>query len=320
MPITLKDDDGELWEDRGREVDENGIVTMPRTWLLEVTPEVDGSWPTLADITDFVEVDMYDEHPEEPRCIARSCSLKAHESQYAFKLTINYSDSPLKGDGGWPDEQDPENPQKKDKNNATPAHLRPPQVSFARKESKIAPTEDRDGDPVVNKAGDAIEDLEIDKSILQITIKFFSIKITVPHIVKYWNSTNSDAYQGLSSGTLKCVDYQFEWSYENIGDFTALVMAATLVLEHNPDGWGVTVMNRGRREIPAGGGPLRWITDDSGQPVSDPVPLTIAGQRLPVGDAPNYITFHFNKAWTYTTIVAAPLAIPPVVGQVGIIV
>lgn len=325
MPIT-KDGDGEQWKDRTRDTDEDGIVTMPRTWLFYITPDEENAWPTLEEIEQATEVEQYDEHPDAPRCTARTCSVRPAETPYAYFVTWTYTDAPMKGDGGWPEEQDPEDPVRKEKNNKEPGYLRPPSVSFARKEIKVAPRLDRDGDPVVNKAGDPIEGLEIERSILQITIEWLSIALTTAHIVKYWDAVNSDAYvpipggQSFSSGTLRVCDYQFKWSYENIGDSTALLLAATVILEHDPDGWGVTVMNRGRREIPSGGGPLRWITDDSGQPISEPVPLTVGGQRLPSGDDPNYITFNFKKAWPFTTIAADPLADPPVEAQIGLII
>lgn len=309
---------GPRWEDRDRTTNEQGVVSMTESWLVEI-PDGDTTEYTMREIEAAPGVALYAEHPDtgSRRCLARSWSTKAFGGPMAWLVNITYTDAPFKADGGPPSSYDPENPPKPDRSNKTSAPLRPPVLSFSREEVKEAFDVDRDGDKVVNAAGDPFEGAETERSRAVITIKYFSSKLTLAHMLKFWDSVNQDAFYGFSSGTLRCVDFGYEWVYENVDGVTALCYSVTIVLKYNREGWGRTFLNLGRRAIPAGGGAPRACVDSTGQPVSDAVGLTVGGEQITDGSPPNTRTFHPFKAEKYSYIPASA-GPPPVALQQGI--
>ncbi|MEO8082692.1 MAG: hypothetical protein ABI780_02655 [Ardenticatenales bacterium] len=295
----------EQWEGRYSAQDEQGNVIRKRQWKVQTDAQADDASVVVA----AVGINQYDPHPDYPPAIARTFTCAPHEGPYLWLVDIGYSSAPMAArSGDMPEEIDPEDPTppSADNNNSAPAPLRLPEYSFARRDNKIAPEEDANGVPCVNTAGDRIEGLEVDRPFVAIAMKFWSLKITVAHILDCWDTINDDDWKGFPIRKLKVENFEFKAVYDLIapGVF-ALVQEATITLLYNRDRWIQKVLNAGKREKVStpGGIVLRVITDDTGQPVTDPVPLLASGARWRPGDAYHYLEFQFNPDKDFDTLI-----------------
>lgn len=284
----------EQWGGRSGGIDESGNFTFKRRWL--VTSDTDTE--SIVAVSAAVPVAYYAPHPDYAAARARSTSITPGEGPRVWQVEINYSSAPIANarpaDGGPPTVQDPAAPQQPTEatnSNKTPAQSRPAEWSFTRKELKVAAEYDRNGDPIKNSAGDPIEGIELDRSHLVATIKYWSVNLTVDHIQLFWNKTNSLTYRGFPPRTLLVQDFNYKTVYETIAEgVVGMLYEVQIVLEVNFDEWRLKVLDAGLREKDSSG-KMITITDAAGNPVSSPWPLLESGQKWTSVDTYHYLYF-----------------------------
>lgn len=296
------------FEGRGGGVDPNGVETLAREWLIETDDPTDDVPQVIA----AVPVQLYDPHPKNPLALARSVEVKQHAGQTVWHVRIPYSTGALAGVGSEPTVQDPANPQQPQPQSQTPAQDRPPTWSFTRKENREAAEYDGTGKRYANTNGERLVGIERVYSTMLITIKFWSLKITTAHLERFWDTVNEAAWKGFGPRTLKVLEYGTSWSYDKVGESAyGLVCECSVQLEWNRREWRRKVLNTGTRyrkyDSPSNTGSFQEITvtDDTGQPASEPVPLNEDGTRW-TGGPFHYVYFDDHPLDDFAQLIPAP--------------
>lgn len=140
--------------------------------------------------------------------------------------------------------------------------------------------------PAVNSAGDPVDGLEEQCSMLRLT--YTNTIASNPNFEALRSYVNKCNFGGmsilgmdLSFYTVRCTGFNANYDQKNN------TWDVTVELLYNPDGWEIRFYNVGFNEIVVGGGPggttvRRAILDDRGNPVSSPVALSEGGGALPV--------------------------------------
>lgn len=143
-----------------------------------------------------------------------------------------------------------------------------------------------DEKPATNSAGDPVDGLEEQCSMLRLT--YTNSIATNPDFEKlrgYVNKCNFSGMTVLGMGfsfyTVRCTGFNADYDQKNN------TWSVTVELLYNPDGWELRFYNVGFNEIVINAGPngetvRRAILDDRGNPVSVPVALDQAGQAISV--------------------------------------
>ena len=292
--------------------DEKGIETFTREW--SVVGDA-GTTPTFAEILTAVGVTRYQSHPQRDAMIARSHSTRiVDKARNLWRVSWTYSNAPLELTGDVPTSSSAGDPPDEAQSNSGNATARLPTISFTRRETQEVLEKDAITDePVANTADEPFDPpIQVPRSRLNIAINYKSILIDVPHVLAYLDTVNDAEWNGFPAGTLRVVDFQMKTVYENYQPSGATEPAilrmtdVTISLEHKKEGWGLSVLNRGRRtkvnsytrndagSIVATVETWQAITDDTGQPVQEPVPLKADGTR-----ATDPADFHYLNIAAY---------------------
>lgn len=140
--------------------------------------------------------------------------------------------------------------------------------------------------PAVNSAGDPVDGLEEQCSMLRLT--YTNTIASNPNFEALRGYVNKCNFGGMavlgmnfSFYTVRCTGFNANYDQKNN------TWDVTVELLYNPDGWEIRFYNVGFNEIVVGGGAngqtvRRAILDDRGNPVSSPVALSEGGGALPV--------------------------------------
>lgn len=296
----------------GHTSDEQGVETFTRTWSVVGDG---GTAPTFAAILAAVGVERYDSHPQRDAMIARSHSTRiVDKAANIWQVDWTYSNAPLELTGDLPTSSNSGEPPDKDQSNSGNAIGRLPTITITRLETMEVLERDALTDqPVVNTGDEPFDPpIEVPRSRLNIAINYKSVLIDVPHVLAYLDTVNASIWEGFPARTLRVVDFQMKTVYENYQPAGATEPAilrmtdVTVSLEHKKEGWRLEVLNRGRRHkvnsyvrndvgsITATVQTWQSITDDTGQPVQEPVPLKLDGTR-----ATDPADFHYLEYSAY---------------------
>lgn len=142
-----------------------------------------------------------------------------------------------------------------------------------------------DDKPAVNSAGDPVDGLEEQCSMIRLT--YTNTIATNPafnELRAYTNLCNKTELTVLgmefAEYTVRCTGFNATYDQKNN------TWEVTVELLYNPDGWGIKFYDVGFNEIVdvPGGKARRAILDDRGNPVSTPVALDEEGKALPVNN------------------------------------
>lgn len=305
----------------GHTSDEKGIETFTRSW--RVVGDA-GTAPTFAAILSAVGVSRYDSHPQRDAMIARSHSTKIVDKvANIWEVQWTYSNAPLELTGDVPTSSSAGDPPSESQSNSGNATARLPTISFSRRETMDVLEQDAlTFESIVNTADEPFDPpIQIPRSRLNISINYKSILIDVPHVLAYLDTVNDDVWEGFPAGTLRVVDFQMKTVYENYTPSGATEPAilrmtdVTISLEHKAEGWQLSVLNRGRRmkvnsytrdelgSIVATVTTWQAITDDTGQPVQEPVPLKADGTRATDPADFHYIDVNAYEESDFTNLI-----------------
>jgi len=191
--------------------------------------------------------------------------------------------------------------------------LAPPTLKWSSEDVEFACTHDRDGKPILNKAGDPFDPpITIFLATPVATISRVEATFNPAWITIYKETVNDGAWMGFPSESVLCkditadqfhspdhgylftVNYKFAFRPSVLGSDGETVIRA---------GWDAQVLNAGKRELrlrPPLVEPTRVPIFIDDAPVSDPVPLDDNGQYDPEGE-PNYLRFaiHPKKDFSF---------------------
>lgn len=141
--------------------------------------------------------------------------------------------------------------------------------------------------PAVNSAGDPVDGLEEQCSMLRLT--YTNTIASNPNFEALRGYVNKCNFGGMtvlgmnfSFYTVRCTGFNANYDQKNN------TWEVTVELLYNPDGWELRYHDVGFNEIiddPPGGKIRRAILDDRGNPVSSPVALNGLGGALPLNNA-----------------------------------
>lgn len=298
----------EIWSARTAGVDENGNRKLTRVFrVLTDDPEDSGAIAILG-----VPINRYDSHPDDAGAIARTVDASSGETPTVWIVTYNYDSGQIIGSsvGGGPAAGPGEGPSPGGspigpsgggegstiddaQDSSTPADERPWTIEFSSIKSEKLLEQDRSDPPldVVNTAGQPFSPPITTKSNTpQIRISGFVRTFDFEKIETYTDAVNASEFLGFAAGHVRCTDYSVSATIDNKEFFWGF----TLTFEVNRDGHNnLKILNAGTVAHYADGAGvvIRAITDDQGQAVSAPVPLSEAGTVLAAGAEPNYLTF-----------------------------
>lgn len=166
-------------------------------------------------------------------------------------------------------------------------------------------SEDRDGNAILNTAGDRYEDpIEMVDSFPTLTIKKNKLSFSAADAFAYNNSTNSDTFKGAAPGTLR-VRITATKEFRG-GD---VYWAYTYVFRYNPEGWQPKVLETGLYQLDGSGNripctELGAAAHDS-EPVTHPVPLDVNGLQIDPSTLPGaayYTTWNVLPELPYANL------------------
>ena len=138
--------------------------------------------------------------------------------------------------------------------------------------------QDRDGNPILNAAGDRYEEpIEVVDSFPTLTVTKNRSSFSAATAFAYNNSVNSDTYRGAEPGTLRVrITANEEWKNDSP------YWPTNYVFRYNPHGWQPTILEAGLyQKVLSSRVPcfIKGETHDS-EPVEHPVPLDIDGLQI----------------------------------------
>ncbi len=327
----------ERWQGRGASTDEEGVRTLKRQWAVETDSDSTGE-PEVIDavIAHDSSAALYASHPKWLWAVCRHLDAAPNEGPKTWLVDASYSSAPFKaqGDGSGGSSGDGTNSTSPSplQSNQTEADKRPPTITIARKEIteplefNLQYPEDPPADPVriLNTVGDPFDPVpEVFRSHHIITWKLYRSPAKLNWGVRStWQDTiNKDAVTILGRvyppHSLRCTDYSLSTVWETGPAGLALFFELTCQAEYNPKLWDIKILNTGRRKRiggsigdPANPPRLVAIVDDQGQPVADPVPLTLAGIPVVPGGAYHYVDAIGYLAYNWVSSVNHLLAGP----------
>lgn len=178
---------------------------------------------------------------------------------------------------------------------------RPVERSTDSTKVRLAVSEDADGTPIVNTAGEAFDPpVEI-----EVVHKLFTFVRNEPTFRGDWflyeNRVNSTPFGVIDEeGTVRCNKIAEREMFEE----GIAYVQATYVFEFAPEGWQSRPMQRGFRQLNDAGDLVR-ILDDKKQPIQKAWPLDADGKALAKADIPDGIIFGKADGTPFKTHAAA---------------
>lgn len=223
--------------------------------------------------------------------------LNANGDGFFWEVTCEYDTQPIaqgQNDAGSPPSGDPAQPQQQ----APPD--RNPVVEFgSEKTTKLLVKDILNDAPVVASNGQPFDPaVEIPAAFPTFTVTLFKLPANdnFGNVATYTNSINSGAFLGFAAKRVLCTEYQLTTQWEQ----GAWFWSKKVSFKVNPDAdWNpIRILDAGTYEIKGSmgdpGNPMRYqpILDQTGNPVSSPVPLDKAGHRLPFGEELKYMEYN----------------------------
>ncbi|VTR95245.1 unnamed protein product [Gemmata massiliana] len=320
----------EDWKGRGATTDEKGVRTLKRRWTVTTDDDKTGE-PEVIDsvIAKDPSAGLYAPHPKWKWAICRQLTaapnngprvwtVDASYSSGSFAATGDGSGTPGTGGGGsgggGGNGGNPTSPTPLE-TNSTPAHLRSPVLSVKPKQvTKVLEKDVLNDKKITNTVGDPFDPLpEVFRSHHVITWRFYRKpgQLNWPVRSLFQDTLNMAEYRVYGRvyppHSLRCTEYSVDTVWETDTDGVGYFFAITVEVEYNPDLWDIKLLNTGRRRYisgslndPARPPQLATIVDGNGQPVPDPVPLSIGGNPVAPGGEYHYVNVngYLEKDWS----------------------
>ena len=300
---------------RSYELNERGDGSFRRMFTLRFRLEdiatADAATKMEASVAYNLPVAQGDGHPSDAAATARTIRIANAGSLEEWTCEVLYSSAPFEARGdGANISGSPPTPANVD--NQVPADLRLPEIRISKKDvSKVLETDAQTFADVVNSAGDPFDPPLITRrahQVFHLTFWRTPAQLNTNDRMKMVAKVNDAAYTILGityqASELLVDDIAIEGVWDRSqADNLAFFWKITVVLEVQLGGWGRRVLQAGKREKLASG-EKRVIRDDTGQPVSDPVPLAASGAKLAAGASFVYTTVNEFATCSFTQLFA----------------
>lgn len=247
-----------------------------RSWLVRV----DDPATPLPDITNAVGFAWRDPHPDDPSCRAMEFDTKCQDdSGLIYRVDVTYYVPPI--DGG-----DPENPE-------GTGFMRS-MIWTGSSSAKTVPAVEKNGDIIVNSAGDPLEGLEMETIEPRLSLKMYYPDHTalMSAYMAYTNRVNNGTWNGGAAETWRCLGCSFQPVSENVAGVSYTFWEVNWEFAYDSTTWRLKPWDVGFAErcdssgVASGSGSERkLIVGQDKKPVRQPVALA-GGVALGPGSPP----------------------------------
>ena len=158
---------------------------------------------------------------------------------------------------------------------------------------------DVDGTQVKNSAGQDLEPIEIPVTFPTITVQANKSGFNYANVLTYTNKINSDVWQGFAIGTVRCAEY----TASSFWEYGARFWSIQITLVVNPNGWNpIKLFDMGTMTSSDGYVPDECL-EVKGLPITEPVPLNGAGQKLGAGLPLVELPFNCYSSTAFASII-----------------
>ncbi len=235
------------------------------------------------EVLDELGIAAYDPHDFDAGSFVRAVDIEEEETRrvpngdastaFTYVATVEYSS---------------EMPAPKDDNPLN----EPPEAEWSGVESTEATYTDRDGQAVLNTAGDYFFDPTLETTLVNpvLTISRNEVDFSAPFVFDFAGKINSADFYGAAAKHLRMKTPRAKRKWHDGQPYWNV----TYEFEYKRGGWQPKVLNQGLREKVALGPGItkRPIRDETTrQPVRDPVPLDEDGAAIPSEDLPGAAYF-----------------------------
>lgn len=233
-------------------------------------------WPLVATATE-----------SDPRCLLQSVKATPVADGLQWEVSLEFQPKSWEGSEKGPVDED---------GNRDPFAARPT-VRCRSEGEEVAATTDRDGEPILNAAGDPFDPpMGRIKRATVWEVSRLEREFDAATIDAYEEKVNSAPWMGFPAESIKCLSITsgcawdddaggYAWSV----DYTFAYRRPVAVGAGTVSGWAEVVLNAGLREKVSGA--RKQILVDNA-PVSSPVPLKSDGTAATPADDPVYLAFH----------------------------
>jgi hypothetical protein len=266
-----------------RERSQSGKYQETYTYTRSFLVRVDSLDTPLPDITNAPGFAWRDAHPDDPSCRAMEFSTKAQDdSGLLYRVDVTYYVPPV--DGG-----DPEDPEGTGFMRAM--------VWTGGASAKTVPAVTKDGDAIVNSAGDPLEGVEMEITEPRLSLKMYyaSTENLIAAWSAYTDKTNASSWNGGAAETWRCLGCSFQPVSENMAGVSYTFWEVNWEFAYDRTTWRSKPWDLGFAErcdssgTASGSGTERkMIKGQDGKPVRQPVALA-GGVALPAGSEPQIV-------------------------------
>jgi len=251
--------------------------TYSRQWIVETDSATDDAVTVENGWVIVTGISAGTAHPSDAGAIAKEISTSCDSDDgKTWTVTCSY--------GPW------------DESEKNPL-LQPTDIQWSFNQYEKIVDSDILNDAIVNSAGDPFADpVTIDDSRLVLNVTRNEATFPVSVALAYVNSVNSDSWYGGNPRQWRCSNISATKQYD--AEYGAYYQVS-YSFDFRVETFDHVILDRGTRELDAGN--LRAIYI-SGSPVTDPVLLDGAGERLPEGDPPHYLTFRCYDELPYSGV------------------
>lgn len=182
--------------------------------------------------------------------------------------------------------------------------FRPWQISLSTiKTTKLLTEDVNTGAKVVNSVGipfDPVPEVPDYHPVITITAYKSIFADSYANMLNYVNKVNSAVWYGFPAGVLLCTDYNLQSQYEQ----NQWWWQKTVTLEVKAEGWNpLEILNASTVWQESGSKPLQPILDASGNPVTQPVPISLAGVPLNAEDDLVFLEFDAYEEVNFVNLI-----------------
>lgn len=175
-------------------------------------------------------------------------------------------------------------------------------ISISSSQVTVPANESRDEEginpkPITNSAGDPVDGLEEETAIA--VLKYTNSFAPDPNLAGFYewlNTVNQSQFLGAAPRTLRMTGFTADY------DDAAQVWNVSVELTYNPKQWRLGYYDAGFNQIISG--KRQVIQDQSGNPVSSPVPLDNTGEAKPVGQDPDLLYVYPYEQKNFSNLLA----------------
>lgn len=198
---------------------------------------------SLIDISNAPGIKLKSSHPENSAIKAMEYDVKSvDDSGLLYQVSFKYYAMPPdvgEDGGGQGDLGGPE------------GFSKVPVWSGGSSVSSQAINRDRDGEKIVNSAGDPLEDVTADVAEFRLSLTTYAANSAAwaPKVLEYTNAVNSDQWNGGAPGTWKCQGASAQLVVESAGGMEFRIWELTFEFAYKASGWQLKLMDIGYNEL-----------------------------------------------------------------------